>query len=220
MREYSIAAIPADGIGPAVIAAGVQALESLQKRMGDVRFNVETFDWGSAYYRRHGVMMPADGLAKLKKFDAIYFGAVGAPDVPDHISLWGLRLPICQGFDQYANVRPSRIFPGVTSPLRDGQDIDWIVVRENTEGEYSGNGGRVHRGLPEEIATETSVFTRHGVERIHRFASQLARKRPKKLLTLVTKSNAQRHGMVLWDEIFAEVAKKYPEVRTDRELVD
>src|SRR5205814_7644105 len=200
------------GIGPEVIAAGVQALENLQTRLGDVKFNVETLDWGSAYYRKHGVMMPADGLATLKKFDAIYFGAVGAPDVPDHISLWGLRLPICQGFDQYANVRPSRIFPGVTSPLRDGQDIDWIVVRENTEGEYSGNGGRVHRGLPEEIATETSVFTRHGVERIHRFAFELARKRPKRLLTLVTKSNAQRHGMVLWDEIFAEVAKKYPEV--------
>ena len=118
MREYSIAAIPADGIGPEVIAAGVQALESLQKRLGDVKFNVETFDWGSAYYRKHGVMMPADGLATLKKFDAIYFGAVGAPDVPDHITLWGLRLPICQGFDQYANVRPTRILPGITSPLR------------------------------------------------------------------------------------------------------
>src|SRR6476620_1936221 len=115
MREYSIAAIPADGIGPEVIAAGVTVLESLATRMGDVRFNIETFDWGSAYYRKHGAMMPADGLAKLKKFDAIYFGAVGAPDVPDHITLWGLRLPICQGFDQYANVRPTKILPG--SPL-------------------------------------------------------------------------------------------------------
>src|ERR1022692_3189911 len=159
MREYSIAAIPADGIGPEVIAAGTTVLDSLQKRMGDVRFNVETFDWGSAYYRKHGVMMPTDGLAKLKKFDAIYFGAVGAPDVPDHISLWGLRLPICQGFDQYANVRPARVLPGVQSPLKNGKNIDWVIIRENTEGEYSGSGGRVHQGLPAEIATETSVFT-------------------------------------------------------------
>jgi tartrate dehydrogenase/decarboxylase/D-malate dehydrogenase len=145
---------------------------------------------------------------------------VGAPEVPDHVSLWGLRLPICQGFDQYANVRPARVLPGVESPLRNAAGIDWVIVRENTEGEYSGSGGRVHQGLPEEIATETSVFTRAGVERIHRFAFELARKRPRKLLTLVTKSNAQRHGMVLWDEIFHEVAKKYPDVKTDRMLVD
>ena len=133
MREYSIAAIPADGIGPEVIAAGVQALEALQKRLGDVKFNVETFDWGSDYYRKHGAMMPADALARLKKFDAIYFGAVGAPDVPDHITLWGLRLPICQGFDQYANVRPTRILPGIVSPLRHAGpgDLDWVIVREN-----------------------------------------------------------------------------------------
>src|SRR5881398_113722 len=165
-------------------------------------------------------MMPADGLATLKKFDAIYFGAVGAPDVPDHITLWGLRLPICQGFDQYANVRPARVLPGVTSPLRNGEGIDWVIIRENSEGEYAGNGGRVHRGLPEEVATETSVFTRVGVERIHRFAFELAQKRPRKQLTLVTKSNAQRFGMVMWDEIFFEVATDYPDVRTDRELVD
>src|SRR5687767_11228042 len=220
MREYSIAAIPADGIGPEVIAAGVQALESLQKRLGDVKFNVETFDWGSAYYRKHGAMMPADGLTTLKKFDAIYFGAVGAPDVPDHITLWGLRLPICQGFDQYANVRPSRVLPGVSSPLKGGNEIDWVIVRENSEGEYSGSGGRVHRGLPEELATETSVFTRTGVERIHRFAFELAKKRKRRHLTLVTKSNAQRHGMVMWDEIFYEVAKDFPEVETQRVLVD
>jgi len=166
MREYSIAAIPADGIGPEVIAAGVTVLESLQKRLGDVKFNVETFDWGSDYYRRHGAMMPADGLARLKKFDAIYFGAVGAPDVPDHITLWGLRLPICQGFDQYANVRPTRILPGIASPLRNvnAGDLDWVIVRENSEGEYAGCGGRVHRGLPEEVGTEVAIFTRVGVE--------------------------------------------------------
>ncbi len=130
--------------------------------------------------------------------------------MPDHVSLWGLRLPICQGFDQYANVRPARVLPGVKSPLANGKDIDWVVIRENSEGEYSGNGGRAHRGLPIEVATEVSVFTRAGVERIHRFAFELARKRPRKHLTLVTKSNAQRHGMVMWDEIFYEVAKDYP----------
>src|SRR3979411_2657933 len=217
MREYSIAAIPADGIGPEVISAGTTVLESLQKRMGDVKFNVETFDWGSAYYRKHGVMMPADGLEKRKKFDAIYFGAVGAPDVPDHITLWGLRLPICQGFDQYANLRPTRILPGIKSPLagRGPADLDWVIIRENSEGEYAGNGGRVHRGLPEEVATETAIFTRAGVTRVQRFAFALARKRPKKHLTLVTKSNAQRYGMVLWDEVFFELAPSYPDVKTD-----
>src|SRR6187455_697981 len=222
MREYSIAAIPADGIGPEVIAAGVRVLESLQKRLGDVKFNVETFDWGSAYYRKHGVMMPADGLATLKKFDAIYFGAVGAPDVPDHITLWGLRLPICQGFDQYANVRPTRILPGITSPLAGvgPGDLDWVIVRENSEGEYAGHGGRTHRGLPEEVGTEVAVFTRVGVTRIMRYAFRLAQSRPRKLLTVVTKSNAQRHGMVMWDEIAAEVAGEFPDVTSDKMLVD
>src|SRR5262249_19739974 len=144
----------------------------------------------------------------------------GAPDVPDHVSLWGLRVPICQGFDQYANVRPTRVLPGVASKLKGAEEIDWVIIRENSEGEYSGSGGRVHRGLPEELATETSVFTRVGVERIHRFAFSLARTRKKKHLTLVTKSNAQRHGMVLWDEIFYEVAKDFPDVKTQRVLVD
>src|SRR6476660_1790054 len=222
MREYSIAAIPADGIGPEVIAAGTTVLESLQKRLGDVKFNVETFDWGSAYYRKHGVMMPTDALATLKKFDAIYFGAVGAPDVPDHITLWGLRLPICQGFDQYANVRPTRILPGITSPLRNAGpgDLDWVIVRENSEGEYAGCGGRVHRGLPEEVGTEVAIFTRVGVQRIMRYAFKLAQSRPRKLLTVVTKSNAQRHGMVMWDEIADEVAAEFPDVTWDKMLVD
>jgi tartrate dehydrogenase/decarboxylase/D-malate dehydrogenase len=140
--------------------------------------------------------------------------------VPDHVSLWGLRLPIAQGFDQYANVRPARVLPGVKSPLHNSAGIDWVIIRENSEGEYAGNGGRVHRGLPIEVATETSVFTRTGVERIHRFAFELASKRPRKHLTLVTKSNAQRHAMVMWDEIFYEVAAGFPTVKTDRELVD
>jgi len=219
MNFYRIASIPGDGIGNEVIPAGIEILDALAAKEG-FKLAFEHFDWSSARYLKTGAYIPEGGLAKLKTFDAIFFGAVGAPEVPDHISLWGLRLPICQGFDQYANVRPSRVLPGVTSPLANAKDIDWVIVRENSEGEYSGSGGRVHKGLPEEIATETSVFTRVGVERIHRFAFELARKRPRKLLTLVTKSNAQRHGMVLWDEIFYEVAKKYPDVKTDRILVD
>jgi len=222
MREHSIAAIPADGIGPEVIGAGLTVLAALEKRLGDVKFNVRHFDWGSDYYKKHGVMMPADGLAQLKPFNAIYFGAAGAPDVPDHITLWGLRLPICQGFDQYANVRPTRILPGIASPLRSAGpgDLDWVIVRENSEGEYSGNGGRAHKGLPEEVATEVSIFTRAGVTRIMRFAFRIAQSRPRKLLTVVTKSNAQRFGLVMWDEIAAEVSKEFPDVTWDKMLVD
>jgi tartrate dehydrogenase/decarboxylase/D-malate dehydrogenase len=220
MRVHRIAAIPGDGIGIEVIAAGLKALEVLAARDGSFRLEVEHFPWSSEYYKRHGHYIPEGGLAKLKACDAIFFGAVGAPDVADHLSLWGLRLPICQGFDQYANVRPARVLPGITSPLRTGNEIDWVIIRENSEGEYAGNGGRVHKGLPEEVATETSVFTRTGVTRIHKFAFELARTRPRKHLTLVTKSNAQRHGMVMWDEIFYEVAKDYPDVETQRVLVD
>lgn len=135
MREYKIAVIPADGIGPEVIVAGLQVLEALEKRSGDFKVHSEIFDWGSDYYKEHGVMMPTDGLEQLKKFDAIYFGTVGAPDVPDHITLWGLRLPICKGFDQYANVRPTKILPGITPPLRNcgPGDLDWVIVRENSD---------------------------------------------------------------------------------------
>jgi tartrate dehydrogenase/decarboxylase/D-malate dehydrogenase len=217
VKTYRIAAIPGDGIGNEVIPAGIEVLKHLAEGF---RLEFETFDWSSQRYLGTRAYIPDGGLAELKKFDAIFFGAVGAPDVPDHISLWGLRLPICQGFDQYANVRPARVLPGVTSVLSNSNLIDWVIVRENTEGEYSGSGGRVHTGLPEEVATETSVFTRKGVERVHRFAFELARKRPRRQLTLVTKSNAQRHGMVLWDEIFFEISKNYPDVKTDRILVD
>ena len=222
MRNYKIAAIGADGIGPEVITAGLQVLDAVQKRDGGFAIDVTAFDWGSDYYKTHGIMMPEDGTDQLKPFDAIYFGAVGAPDVPDHITLWGLRLPICQGFDQYANVRPTKIMPGINAPLADvgPGDLDWVIVRENSEGEYSGNGGRVHKGLPEEVATEVSVFTRVGVERIMRFSFALARSRPRKFLTVVTKSNAQRHGMVMWDEIAAEVAADFPDVTWDKMLVD
>jgi len=222
MKRYKIAAIPADGIGPEVIAAGLEVLEALERRDATFKLDVEIFDWGSDYYRKNGVMMPPDGTEQLKSFDAILFGAVGAPDVPDHVSLWGLRLPICQGLDQYANVRPTRILPGIASPLSGvgPGDLDWVIVRENSEGEYSGMGGRAHRGLPEEVGTEVAIFTRAGVSRIMRFAFQLAQSRPRKLLTVVTKSNAQRHGMVMWDEIAAEVSKDFPDVTSDKMLVD
>ncbi|HET7826658.1 MAG TPA: tartrate dehydrogenase [Anaeromyxobacter sp.] len=220
MREYRVASIPADGIGPEVISAGLEVLRALAARDGGFRLAVEHLPWGSDHYLAHGCYIPEGGLERLRGFDAIFFGAVGDPRVPDHVSLWGLRLPIAQGFDQYANVRPARLLPGVKSPLAGVKEIDWVVVRENSEGEYAGHGGRAHRGLPIEVGTEVAIFTRAGVERIHRFAFELARKRPRKRLTLVTKSNAQRHGLVLWDEIFFEVAKGYPDVRTDRELVD
>lgn len=222
MRTHRIAAIPADGIGTEVIDAGVAVLNALSRRTGDMEFEFTHFDWGSDYYKKHGVMMPDDGMEQLKPFDAIYFGAVGSPDVPDHITLWGLRLPICQGFDQYANVRPTRIIPGITSPLRNVGvgDLDWMIIRENSEGEYSGCGGRVHKGLPEEVATEVAMFTRVGVTRIMRYAFEMAQSRPRKLLTVVTKSNAQRHGMVMWDEIAAEVAADFPDVTWDKMLVD
>ncbi|MGB2897710.1 MAG: tartrate dehydrogenase [Candidatus Acidiferrum sp.] len=222
MREYAIAAIPGDGIGPEVIAAGLEVLHTLEQKEGGFRLNIEKFPWGSDYYKKHGSMMPKDGLDRLRAFSAIYFGAVGAPDVPDDITLWGLRLAICQGFDQYVNLRPTRILQGLSSPLRDCKrgDLDWVIVRENSEGEYAGQGGRAHRGFPEEVGTETAIFTRRGVTRIMRFAFKLAQERPRKLLTVVTKSNAQRHGMVMWDEIAAEVAKEFPDVTWDKMLVD
>jgi len=221
-RTYRIAAIPADGIGPEVVAAGLRALDALARRDGGFVLDVTEFDWGSARYKRTGALMPADGPEQLKAFDAIFFGAVGAPDVPDHVTLWGLRLPICQGLDQYANLRPTRILPGIRSPLADvgPGDLDWVIVRENSEGEYSGHGGRAHRGLPEEVGTEVAIFTRAGVTRIMRHAFRLAQSRPRRLLTVVTKSNAQRFGMVMWDEIAAEVAGEFPDVAWDKMLVD
>src|ERR1700690_1242557 len=222
MAEYRIASIPADGIGPEVISAGLEVLEAVAGRGGGFTLKVAHYDWGSNYYRKHGRFMPADAMAWLRTADAIYFGAVGDPDLPDDVTLWGLRLPICQGLDQYANVRPTRILPGVTSPLRNvgPGDLDWVIVRENSESEYSGQGGRTHRGLPEEVATEVSIFTRRGVERIMRVAFDIARSRPRKHLTIVTKSNAQRHGMVFWDEIAGLVSHDYKDVTWDKELVD
>src|SRR5690242_12635442 len=222
MKTYKIAAIPGDGIGTEVVAAGIDVLHALAKREGSFQFQVDHFDWGGEYYKKHGRMMPENGRSLIRGHDAILFGSAGHPDIPDHITLWGLRLAICQPFDQYANVRPTRVLPGITSPLRSvaGPELDWVIVRENSEGEYAGVGGRVHQGSPLEAATDVAMFTRTGVERIMRFAFKLARSRPRKLLTVVTKSNAQRHAMVMWDEIAAEVAREFPDVTWDKMLVD
>jgi tartrate dehydrogenase/decarboxylase/D-malate dehydrogenase len=220
MRHHRIAAIPGDGIGAEVVAAGLEVLAALERRHGGFRLEVETLPWGSDYYARHGAMMAADGLERLRAFDAIYFGAVGDPRVPYHVSLWGLRLAICQGLDQYANVRPARLLAGVDSPLAGGDAIDWVVVRENSEGEYAGAGGRVHAGLAHEVGLDVAVFTRAGIERIMRFAFALAGQRRRRRLTMVTKSNAQRHGMVLWDEVFDQVAAEHADIDVDRMLVD
>ena len=222
MKQYRIATIPGDGIGKEVVPAGRQVLEALASRESGLHFEFEDFDWGGDYYRRHGSMMPADGLDALKSKDAILFGSAGDPHIPDHITLWGLRLKICQGLDQYANLRPTRILPGIDAPLKRcaSADLNWIIVRENTEGEYSGAGGRVHQGFPMEVATDLSIMTRVGAERIQRYAFRLAQSRPRKLLTVVTKSNAQRHAMVMWDEIACEVAKDFPDVTWDKEMVD
>ena len=222
MKTYRIATIPGDGIGKEVVPAGQQVLEALAKSSRNFRFEFENFDWGGDYYRKHGVMMPEAGLDAIRDKDAILFGSAGDPDIPDHITLWGLRLKICQGLDQYANVRPTRILPGIDAPLKrcKPEDLNWVIVRENSEGEYSGVGGRVHQGHPIEAATDVSIMTRAGVERILRFAFKLAQSRPRKQLTVVTKSNAQRHAMVMWDQIASEVAREFPDVKWDKELVD
>jgi tartrate dehydrogenase/decarboxylase / D-malate dehydrogenase len=222
MKTYSIATIPGDGIGKEVVPAGQEVMQALAASSKKFAFDFENFDWGGDYYRQHGVMMPADGLDALRNKDAILFGSAGDPRIPDHITLWGLRLKICQGFDQYANVRPTRILPGIDAPLKrcKPQDLDWVIVRENSEGEYSGVGGRVHQGHLIEAATDVSMMTRVGVERIMRYAFKLAQSRPRKLLTVITKSNAQRHAMVMWDEIAVKIAQEFPDVKWDKELVD
>ena len=221
-KTYRIATIPGDGIGKEVVPAGRQVLQALAATSSRLSFEFEDFGWGGDWYRAHGEMMPADGLEALKGKDAILFGSAGDPHIPDHVTLWGLRLKICQGFDQYANVRPTRILPGIDAPLKrcTPADLDWVIVRENSEGEYAGVGGRVHQGHPIEAATDVSIMTRAGVERVIRYAFRLAQSRPRKQLTVVTKSNAQRHAMVMWDEIALQISKEFPDVRWDKELVD
>jgi tartrate dehydrogenase/decarboxylase/D-malate dehydrogenase len=222
MKLYRIAAIPGDGIGNEVTPAAIRVLEEAGRR-SDVRFEWETFPWGSAYYFEHGRMMPADALDRLRPFDAIFFGAVGDPRIQDNVTLNGLLLPLRRGFDQYACVRPAVLYPGVRAPLagRKPGDIDFVVVRENTEGEYAQIGGAIHAGGSHEVAIQSAIFTRHGTERVIRFAFDLARQRNRKrLLTSVTKSNAQGFSMGFWDRVFADIARDYPDIRTESLLVD
>ena len=224
-NRYDIALIPGDGIGNEVIPAGVRVLRAAGEITGSFTLETRDFPWGCEFYLRHGRMMDEDGLKQLSSFDAIYLGAVGYPTVPDHVSLWGLLLPIRQGFDQYVNLRPIRLLEGIQGPLRDKgpAEIDFVVVRENTEGEYSGHGGRSHMGRPHEVATQTSVFTRAGVERVMRYSFELARTRgvkPGKPFISATKSNAQQYTSVMWDEVCAEVARDYPEIEWRSMLVD
>ena len=222
MSTYEIAVIRGDGIGLEVIEEGIKVLRTAQRRFG-IDLSYEEFPWGSDYYFQHGRMMDANGLDMLTGSDAILFGAVGHPDIQDHITLNGLLLPMRRGFDQYVCQRPSVLLPGVTSPLRDMNpgDIDMVVIRENTEGEYANVGGFQYKGFPEEVAIQTSVFTRRGIERVVRYSFELARSRNKKRrLASITKSNAQGYGMVLWDEVFAQVATEYPDIETESLLVD
>ncbi|MBI3989318.1 MAG: tartrate dehydrogenase [candidate division NC10 bacterium] len=221
MIVYKLAVVPGDGIGGEVVAEGVKVLEAISSFQGGFTFHFTSFEWGTDYYFKHGRMMPEDALETLKAFDAISLGAVGDPRLPDHVTLHGLLLPIRRAFDQYINLRPAYLFPGVESPLRDKKpgEIDMMVVRENTEGEYADVGGRVYQGFPSEVAVQAAVYTRQGVERVVRYAFQLARRRKRKLCS-ITKSNAQRFGPVLWDQVVKEVAKEYPEVEVTSLLID
>lgn len=217
--HYSIAVVPGDGVGVEVIPA---ALEVLKKAVGSAaRFSFTEYDWGADYYVKHGRMMPADALELLQRSDAILLGAVGHPGIPDHITLNGLLLPIRRTFDQFANLRPAMLYPGVSSPLANykGGDIDMVIVRENTEGEYAQVGGFLYHEQPGEVAVQSAVFTRRGIDRVVRFAFDLARKRRRRV-TSITKSNAQGYGMVLWDRAFQSVAEEYPDVETESLLVD
>jgi len=218
---YRIAVIPGDGIGKEVVPEGIRALEAAGHRFGfDLAWT--TFDWSCERYARTGRMMPEDGLDQLRAFEAIYLGAVGFPGVPDHVSLWGLLIPIRRTFRQYVNLRPVRLFRGVRSPLagRTPEEIDLVVVRENNEGEYSEIGGRLYAGTQEELVVQQAVFTRQGCDRIIRYAFDLAMTRPARHVTSATKSNGIIHSMPYWDERFAAIATEYPAIRTDRYHID
>ena len=218
MKTYNIALLPADGIGPEVIDAGWDVLKAAASRFG-FGLKSERFDWSCDYYMKHKRMMPADGIDQLRGFDSIYLGAVGWPaKVPDSVSLHELLLPIRKQFDLFVNARPHRLLKGIKGPLR-AENFDILCIRENTEGEYSGAGGRVHNGTPHEVAIETSIFTRRGVERILRYGFEQARRRTTKLAS-VTKSKAQKHAMVVWDEVTDAVAKDFPDVAVTRYHVD
>lgn len=224
MRTVHLAVVPADGIGPEVIRSSTSVLKSLAEADGGIRFDFREFDWGSERYLKTGKMMPDDGIQQLEKggFDAILLGPVGDLRIPDHITLWGLVLAIRQAFDQYVNLRPMRLLEGVDTPLknRTPQDLDMVCFRENSEGEYSGAGGRIHQGQDNELAIQSIVFTRSTTERLMRFAFEWAVKHNRDLVTNVTKSNSMQHNMVFWDDVFRDVSARYPKMKTDQQLVD
>ncbi len=221
MQSFNIALIPGDGVGMETVPEAVRVLDRVASLFNQVRFRYQMFDWSCQRYLDTGSMMPADGLARLGDFDAIIMGAVGYPTVPDHISLWGLLLPIRRTFDQYVNLRPVKLLPGVRSPLRDYQtgDIDFMVVRENTEGEYSNMGGRLRAGTSEEVVVQNAVFTRYGTERVMRYAFELAR-HSRQHLTSATKSNGINYSMPFWDDVFHEIGQEYPGIRQDSNHID
>ncbi len=220
-RPYRIAIIAGDGIGKEVIPAGLAAIDAATRNTS-ISIEFTELPWGCDYYLSHGRMMDADGFERAATFDAIYLGAIGSPKVPDHIAVWDLLLPLRQRFQQYVNLRPMRLLPGLTSPLanRTPADIDMVCVRENSEGEYSGLGGRLHVGTPYEVAEQTGLFTRVGIERIVRYGFEVASRRPRRMIASATKSNALRHAMVLWDEVADGVAKDYPGVEYRKYHVD
>ena len=221
MKTYKVAVIAGDGIGPEVIDEGVKVLNAVARQDGGFQFQFEEFPWGCQYYLEHGRMMAEDGIERLKEFDAIFLGAVGYPGVPDHISLWDLLLTIRKSFDQYINLRPVKLLKGAPCPLKDvaQEDIDMIFVRENSEGEYAGSGSWLFKGKPNEVVIQDGVFSRHGCERVIRYAFELARKEGK-TLTSISKGNALNYSMVFWDQIFQEVSREYPDVKTNSYLVD
>ncbi len=218
---YRIAVIPGDGIGTEVVPEGLKVLQALAPRF-DIEFQFEHFDWSCERYLETGAMMPEDGIEQLSSFDAIFLGAVGFPSVLDHVSLWGLLIPIRREFQQYINLRPVRLFEGMRCPLADKQpgDIDFYVVRENNEGEYSNVGGRLYAGTDDEMAMQQSIFTRRGTDRVLRYAFELAQSRPRKRLTSATKSNGIMHTMPFWDERVAAMAESYPEIELDKYHID
>ncbi len=221
MKSYKIAVIAGDGIGQEVMPEGIRVVDAAAKRSG-LRFEWEPFDWSCKRFAATGAMMPEDGLERIRNHDAIFLGAVGFPGVPDHVSLWGLLIPIRRRFQQYVNLRPVRLMPGITSPLagRAPGDIDFWIVRENTEGEYSAVGGRFNEGTDDEIVIQETIFTRRGVDRVLRYAYELANRRPKKHLTSATKSNGIAITMPYWDERVKAMAASYPAVRTDQYHID
>jgi tartrate dehydrogenase/decarboxylase/D-malate dehydrogenase len=222
VNKYRIASIPGDGIGPEVVKEGIKVLGAIEEIHGSKLFNIDTFDWNCTNYLKTGRMMPENGIEILKPYDAILFGAVGAKEVPDHVSVWELILPIRREFQQYINLRPVKLLKGIESPLKGKEygDLDFLVVRENTEGEYSNSGGRLHKGTPYETVIQNSLFTRYGTERVGRFAYELAKKRKAKSLVVATKSNAINYAMPFWDEVMKQIGENYPDINVHYYHID